>query len=312
MKNSIARVTMKKIIIVGLLLTLAQMLIWAQPKLIDREEEKKEYPDLQQTEAILDKNILDAYKRLSIFGPLVNLAKDDRNKYFKQKEEPLNVNYTLRNIVYTPRNTYIRYVKESPDFFLVGFGTTQEVLALIKERIDYVNGQGVKVPQLQFQSREGIELTQFEFIYAEDTPSREVVGSRRKSLSLFYERVNQGTIDTPQDFKLSLVVSRIVRHHIKDGIKDIELVIDSDPNTENMDDVIILHRYNQKPTNVIVLGSMHNTPNNPHRVQFKRDFYLQLLDHFNSLYRMVDGFAKKDGNEYNQKVINLLKQAMEY
>jgi len=303
---------MKKLSIVGLLIIVSQIYIWAQPKLIDREEEKKEYPDLQQTEAILDKNIQDAYKRISIFGPLVNLAKNDRSKYFKQKEDPFNFEYGLKNIVYTPRNTYIRYVKESPEFLLVGFGTTQEVLAKIKERIDYVNGQGVKVPQLGFQNRDGIELTQFEFVYAEDTPSREVVGSRRKSLTLFYDRVNQSTIDTPQDFKLTMVVSRVINHHIRDGVKDVELIVDPDPNTENMDDVIILHRYNEKPTQVIVLGSMHNTPNNPHRVVFKRDFYLQLLDHFNSLYRMVDGYAKKDSNEYNQKVLQLLKKEMEY
>jgi hypothetical protein len=303
---------MKKLSIVGLLIIVSQIYIWAQPKLIDREEEKKEYPDLQQTEAILDKNIQDAYKRISIFGPLVNLAKNDRSKYFKQKEDPFNFEYGLKNIVYTPRNTYIRYVKESPEFLLVGFGTTQEVLAKIKERIDYVNGQGVKVPPLSFQNRDGIELTQFEFVYAEDTPTREVVGSRRKSLTLFYDRVNQSTIDTPQDFKLTMVVSRVINHHIRDGVKDIELIVDPDPNTENMDDVIILHRYNEKPTQVIVLGSMHNTTNNPHRVVFKRDFYLQLLDHFNSLYRMVDGYAKKDSNEYNQKVLQLLKKEMEY
>jgi len=303
---------MKKLSIVGLLIIVSQIYIWAQPKLIDREEEKKEYPDLQQTEAILDKNIQDAYKRISIFGPLVNLAKNDRSKYFKQKEEPFNFEHGLKNIVYTPRNTYIRYVKESPEFLLVGFGTTQEVLAKIKERIDYVNGQGVKVSQLGFQNRDGIELTQFEFVYAEDTPTREVVGSRRKSLTLFYDRVNQSTIDTPQDFKLTMVVSRVINHHIRDGIKDLELIVDPDPNTENMDDVIILHRYNEKPTQVIVLGSMHNTPNNPHRVVFKRDFHLQLLDHFNSLYRMVDGYAKKDSNEYNQKVLQLLKKEIEY
>jgi hypothetical protein len=303
---------MKKLSIVGLLIIVSQIYIWAQPKLIDREEEKKEYPDLQQTEAILDKNIQDAYKRISIFGPLVNLAKNDRSKYFKQKEEPFNFEHGLKNIVYTPRNTYIRYVKESPEFLLVGFGTTQEVLAKIKERIDYVNGQGVKVPPLSFQNRDGIELTQFEFVYAEDTPTREVVGSRRKSLTLFYDRVNQSTIDSPQDFKLTMVVSRVINHHIREGIKDLELIVDPDPNTENMDDVIILHRYNEKPTQVIVLGSMHNTPNNPHRVVFKRDFYLQLLDHFNSLYRMVDGYAKKDSNEYNQKVLQLLKKEMEY
>ncbi len=303
---------MKKYITILIIFLMFNVYIISQPKLIDREEERKEYPDLQITEQILDKNILDAYKRLSIFGPLVNLAKEDRSKYFKEKQDPLDFNHSLRNIVYTPRNSYIRYVKESADFLLVGFGTTQETLAKIKEKIDYVNGLGVKINQLQFGQRDGIELTQFEFIYAEDTPKREIVGSRRKSLTLFYERINQSTIDSPQDFKLSAVVSRVVRHHIKDGIKDIELVVDPDPNSENMDDVIILHRYNEKPTNIIVLGSMHNTTNNPHRNTFKRDFYLQLLDHFNSLYRMIDGFAKKDSNEYNQKVIDLLKKAMEY
>ncbi len=303
---------MKRWLLISLIIFMINIYIWSQPKLIDREEERKEYPDLQQTEIILDKNIQDAYKRLSIFGPLVNLAKEDRSKFFKQKEDPLDFNHTLKNIVYTPRNTYSRYIKESPEFLLIGFGPTQEILAKIKERIDYVNGQGVKVPQLQIGQRDGIELTQFDFIYSENTPTREAVGSRRKSLMLFYERVNQGTIDTPQDFRLSSVVTKVVSHHIKDGIKDVELIIDNDPNTENMDDVIIIHRYNEKPTNVIVLGSMHNTPNNPHRVQFKRDFYLQLLDHFNTLYRMVDGYAKKDGNEYNQKVIELLKKSMEY
>lgn len=284
----------------------------AQPKLIDREEEKREYPDLQVTEAQLDKNIQDAYKRLSMFGPLVGLAKDDRAKYFKHKENPLDFRHTLKNIVYTPRNTYFRYVKESPEFLLVGFDSTQEMLAKIKERVDYVVGQGVKANQLQFKERDGIELTQFDFIYAEDNPQRSTVGSKRKSLTLFYERVNQSTIDSPQDFQLTMVVSRVTEDNIKDEVKNVELVIDPDPQSEGMDDVIIIHRYNQKPTNVIVLGAMHNTPNFPHRMQFKRDFYLLLLDHFDILYKMIDGYSKKDGNKYNEKVIEYLKNSMHY
>ncbi len=304
----------KKLKFVGILglLAYASTLI-SQPKLIDREEEKKEYPSLQDTEIQLDKNISDAYKRLSIFGPLVNLAKEDRAKYFKSKEEPYDFRHTLRNIIYTPRNSYIRYVKESEDFLLVGFGTTQEVLAKIKEKVDYVSGQGVKVNNPQFKQRDGIELTEFAFIYDEQSPKREVIGSVRKSTSLFYDRINQqGTIDSPQDFKLTLVVTRIVIDNIKDGIKDIHLTIDSDPSTENMDDVITLHRYNQKPVQVIVWGAMHNTPNFPHRVEMKRDHYLILMDHFNILYKMVEGYSKKDSNEYNEKVIELLKKALEF
>ncbi len=301
-----------KILYVFTLVVVLNVYIFAQPKLIDREEEKKEYPDLQLTESQLDKNIQDAYKRLSLFGPLVGLAKDDRAKYFKQKEDPLDFRHTLKNIVYTPRNTYLRYVKESPEFLLVGFDTTQEMLAKIKEKVDYVISQGVKASQIQFKERDGIELTQFDFIYADDNPQRATVGSKRKALTLFYERINQSTIDSPQDFRLTMVVSRITDDHIKDGIKNVELVIDPDPQTENMDDVIIIHRYNQKPTNVIVLGAMHNTPNFPHRLQFKRDFYLLLLDHFDILYKMVDGYSKKDGNKYNEKVIEYLKNSTLY
>ncbi|MFN3605177.1 MAG: hypothetical protein ACK4UJ_10745 [Leptonema sp. (in: bacteria)] len=299
-------------LIISTILLVFGMFIGAQPKLIDREEEKKEYPDLQNTEVQLDKNIQDAYKRLSLFGPLVRLAKEDREKHFKHKEEPLDFKHTLKNIVYTPRNTYIRYVKESPEFLLVGFDPTQEMLAKIKEKIDYVIGQGVPAKQLQFKDREGIELTQFDFLYSEDNPQRSAIGSKRKSLTLFYERITQGTIDTPQDFKLTMVVSRIISDHIRDGVKDVELVIDPEPESESLDDVVIIHRYNQKPTNVIVLGAMHNTPNFPHRVEFKRDFYLQLLDHFDILYKMVDGYSKKDSNEYNNKVIDLLKKSMTY
>lgn len=301
-----------RFLLIGMMLVALNFYLLAQPKLIDREEEKREYPDLQNTEVQLDKNIQDAYKRLSIFGPLVRLAKEDRNKFFKQKEEPLDFKHTLKNIIYTPRNTYLRYIKESADFLLVGFDTTQEILAKVKEKVDYVNQQGVKANQLQFKEREGLELTQFEFIYSEDSPQREAVGSKRKALSLFYERIAQNPIDSPQDFKLTMVVSRITNDHIKDGVKDVELVIDQDPESENMDDVIIIHRYNQKPTNVIVLGAMHNTPNFPHRVQFKRDFYLLLLDHFNILYKMVEGYAKKDSNKYNEKVIDLLKDSITY
>lgn len=286
--------------------------LFSQPKLIDRQEELKEFPDLQNTEKQLDKNILDAYVRLSIFGPLVNLAIEDRAKYFKHREEPLEFRHTLKNIIYTPRNTYIRYVKESPDFLFVGFGTTEEVLAKIKEKIDYANNQGVQVPQLQLKQRDGIELTQFDFIYDENTPDRRVIGSRRKSLTLFYERVNQGAVDVPQDFRLTMVVARVVHDNIRDGLKDIELIIDPSPDTENMDDVIILHRYNFKPLNAIVVGSMQNTPNYPHRVVFKRDFQLMLLDHFNTLYRMVDGYAKRDSNDYNERVLQYLKESMTY
>lgn len=284
----------------------------AKPKIIDREAEKKAYPDLQTTESILDRNVTEAYKRLALFGPLVNMAKEDRDKYFKERQDPLDFRHTLKNIVYTPRNTYVRYVKEGADFLLVGLGDTAETQAKISEKTAEANNAGVQVPALAFQDREGIELTQFEFIYAEDEPIREAIGSRRKSVSLFYKRTGQGNVDTEQDFTLDLVVTRIVHDNFKKGVKDIEVVIDPSPMTEAMDDIIILHRYNQKPSQAIVVGTMPNTPNFPQRNQFKQKFYTKLLDHYNILYRLLDGYAKKDGNSHNDTVLELLRKSTEY
>lgn len=284
----------------------------AKPKIIDREAEKKAYPDLQNAESTLDRNVVEAYKRLALFGPLVNLAKEDRDKYFKERQDPLDFRHTLKNIVYTPRNTYMRYVKEGADFLLVGLGDTAETQAKISEKTAEANNAGVQVPALAFQDREGIELTQFEFIYAEDEHIRKAIGSRRKSVSLFYKRTGQGNVDTEQDFTLDLVVTRVVDDNFKKGIKNVEVVIDPSPMTESMDDIIILHRYNQKPSQAIVVGTMPNTPIFPQRNQFKQKFYMRLLDHYNILYRLLDGYTKKDGTSYNETVLELLQKSTEY
>jgi len=284
----------------------------AKPKIIDREQEAKDYPDLQTTESILEKSIAEGYSRLGLFGPLVNMAKEDRDKYFKEREEPLDFRHTLKNIVYTPRNTYVRYIKESADFLLVGFGDTAETQAKISEKTAEATNAGVQVQNFAFQDREGIELTQFEFIYSEDQAVREAIGSRRKSVSLFYKRTGQGNVDTENDFTLDLVVTKIIHDNFKAGVKDIELVIDPSPLTSNMDDVIILHRYNQKPSQALILGTMPNTPNFPQRNTFKQKFYLKILDHYNILYRLLDGYAKKDGNAYNDTVIELLRKSTDY
>lgn len=296
----------------GLLSALSAVALLAKPKIIDREAEKKAYPDMQVTEGIADKNIVEAYKRLAAFGPLVNLAHDDREKYFKERQEPTDFRHTLRNIVYTPRNTYVRYVKESPEFLLVGLGDPAETQAKITEKVTEASNAGVQVAAPAFQGREGIELTQFEFVYSEDQSGREAVGSRRKSVSLFYKRAAQGAVDTEQDYTLDLVVTRIVEDDYKKGVKDVEVVIDATPGTENMDDVIVVHRYNQKPSQTIVIGAMPNTPIFPQRLAFKQKFYVRLLDHYNILYRLVDGYAKRDGNSFQDAVLERLRASTEY
>lgn len=298
---------------VGLAASMLTLSLLGKSRIIDREAEKKQYPDLQKTEADEDLNVEAAYKRLTLFGTLVNMAREDRDKYFKERQEPNEFRHTLRNIVYTPRNTYVRYVKDDPAFMLVGFGNPAETQERIQEKVKEAVDAGIQVAAPTFSGqREGIELTQFEFIYPDDEPGREAVGSKRKSLTLFFKRTGQGTVDTETDFTLDYVVTRIIEDNFKKGVKDMELVIDPTPGTKEMDDVIIVHRYNQKTPQAMVVGAMPNTPNFPQRLDFKRKFYVRLMDHYNILFRLVDGYAKKDSNNYQDSVLEHLRRSTEY
>lgn len=284
----------------------------AQPKLVDRAAEKKEYPDLQFTEGEHDKNIQQAYARIRMYSPLVNMAAKDRANSFKEKAEPLRFENTFRFIKFTPRNTYIRFVKESADFMLVGLGETKTLQALINDKIEAAKKAGVNVPAFQFQNRDGIELTQFQFILRADSDKTRAIGSRRKTVMLFYKAGAAATPDSEADMPLDLVVTRVVEDDYDAGVKDVELIIDPSPETPGTDDMITLHRYNYKVTDCAIIGAMSNTPNYPHRVEFKQKFYGRLLDHFDTLYRMVDTYAKRDGNGANEKSIQRMRASMDY
>lgn len=285
--------------------------LFAQPKLIDREKEAAEFPDLMKTEDNQEKNILDANKRLGTFGPLVTMAKEDRRLTFEEQKDPTNFKNTFRYVKYTPRNTYVRYVKESPEFVLAGLGEVPDLQALIREKATLAQSLKINAKEIQFQTRDGVELTQFEFIWRQDPDKRRPIGSRRKSVTLYYTQV-ANTPDTENNYQLSMVVTRVVQDDFEAGVKDVELIIDPSPLDEQMEDVIVMHRYNQKVANANYVSMMANTPNFPHRVVFKQKFYVKLTDHFVQLYRMVDAYAKKDGNDYNDAVIDDLKQSLDY
>lgn len=291
---------------------LATVALAAKPKIIDRMSEKEEFPDLQVTEKKWDFNILDIDKKLNQFGPLVELGKEDRARLFQELKEPNDFRNSFRNIKYTPRNTYVRYVKESPEFIINGIGSVDEINTLIDAKTKEANDAGLNLQKLQFQSREGIELTQFDFI-KEDIGDKccVPVGSLRKSLTLYFSRAN-GEADTRQELKLTMVVARVVSDHLKNGVKDVELVIDPSPLDDNMDDILVFHRYNQNVPTLAILGTMSNTPNYPHRIDFKQKFYARLEDHFYRLYQLVDGYAHRDNNSYNEDVIQKLEQGLSY
>jgi len=302
MKN--ATITLSVFLIAGL--------VQAEPKIIDRAAEAKNYPDLQATERAQETNVVDSYKALNQYAPIVALASKDRATAFKEKAEPLKFENTFRFVKLTQMNTYVRYVKETPEFMLSGMGDPKVVLELINAKTKQANDAGIVIPTFQFQGRDGIELTQFSFIYREEKEGKFAVGSRRKSMLLFYKAGAGTQADSEQTSQLDLVVTRIVEDNFAAGIKHVELIIDPTPLTPNMDDVITLHRYNFEVTTCVILGTMSNNPANPDRVLFKKQFYVGLLDHFNILYRMVDTYAKRDGNDVNEKTINRMSHSMDY
>lgn len=307
------KLTWKTSITIILLLATVGALL-AQPILTDRKNEQESYPDLQITEKNQEKNILNVYKRLGRFGRLVELAQEDRMKNFKEVEEPNDFRHTIKNIKYTPRNTYFRYVREDPEFLLVGLGTTTDIQARINERIGQANAAGVQIKDFQFQQREGIELTAFDFI-KEQTQNAvlETVGSQRKSLSLFYRQANQaGAQDEPQQLELDLAVIRNTEDHQRDGVKDVEIIIDPTPMDDNLDDIIVIHRYNMKVPRITLLGALSNTPSFPLRNKFKQKYYVKLLDHFYRLYRLVDNYAYKDDNDYGEDLNEKLENSLDY
>ena len=281
-------------------------------RIIDRQEEQKNYPDLFNTEKIHEANILRIYNDLGNYGHLVPMSQQDRQMKFNEMKDPNNLKNIFRFIQYTPRNTYARYVKEDPALLLMGFGPLNEVQANISEKVKLAVANGIAVKDVQFQTRDGIELTKFDFIYDESDPKHKPIGSRRKSLTLFYKAGGAQGADTKQKYTLDFVVSRVVDDNFYTGEKDIELIIDPTPLDEQMEDVVILHRHGMKEMNTIPLGLMQNTPNYPHRLMLKQRFLSKVLDDFYRLYTMLDNYAKRDGNDYNDKVILELHNQMDY
>ena len=327
-------------IIISLALTLfVGGALMAQPRMIDREEEAKEFPDLQKTEKIQDDNIIIANSRLQKFWYLVDMAKYDRQRLAAEYSEPLEFKNTFRQVKYTPRNTYIRYVQDventekkkikqadgkeiekdvTSNYILAGFGDPKELKELLTKKVAAAKDVSKisTAKEVNFEGKRiGIELTQFEFIYSDDEERRKAVGSRRKSVALYFVPNPEGEKDPlhGEKLKLDMVVTKIVEDHLIHGVRYLQLIIDPTPNDAQLDDVIIYDRYNQKPTSISILGMMSNTPNHPHRLQFKQKFYIKHLNHFFRLYRLLEGYATRDGNNYNRELLEkVIKSGNDY
>ena len=293
----------------------------AQPRLIDRAREKQLYPDLQVTEAGSDAEVLERMKGLSEYWHLVDMARVDRKtKWQEDYVDPQKFENTFRLLKFTPRNMYVRYVEDVEDlkkgadgkikgnFLLAGLGPADDLSAQLEQKINDAKGRKITAEKIAYgQGRTGIELTLFDFIYADGPDGRKAVGSLRKSLTLLFTGGAKGG-----DPALNMVVSTTIYDHLADGVTFKQVVVDPTPLDKNLDDIIIYDRYNQKPTTITVLGMMSNTPNDPHRVRFKRKFYAKYLSDFYRLYRLVDSYSKRDGGEYNREVIEKLEDNLGY
>lgn len=325
---------------------LASISLSAQKILINRQVEASLFPDLQKTEKIQDRNIQEAHKRFYEFGHIVRLAKEDRVLLAKDMEFPPRYEFKtmFRWLQFTPRNTYVRYIEDidqpmkkdetgkavGGNLFLSGFGDLEDLNNVLAERVKEANSVEwealKKVKAVTWNQRKGLELTQFEFIYDTDEAVRKPIGSLRKSLAILYKQGADGQFEQDKDkdgkpmqdeegrpvYRVDMFVLTVVNDNIREGIKHVQIVVDPEPNTPEMDDVIVYDRYNQKPPQVTILGMMSNTSNYPHRVRFKQKFYVKALDHFFRLYRMVSNYARRDGNDYNERVLEKVEDGLTY
>jgi hypothetical protein len=302
-----------KKIILPLILLAAVGSVMAQPRYIDRANEKDAYPNLQVAEANQEANVRDVMKRLSDFKNLVEMAREDRITNFNKIKEPNNFQHTLKNITYTPRNTYVRYVREDPESIFVGIGEKDNMLAQAQEKIALANQHKITIKNLEFKQRDGIELTQFEFIRETvGTQCCIAVGSRRKSITLYYRQAAAQQPEAQQELLLDMVVLRVVEDHQRNGVKNVEVIIDPTPLDADMNDIMVFQRYNVHVPHVSILGAMSNTTNYPHRYRFKRSFYNRLNEHFYRLMMLVDNYASKGDNDYNQGLIEEVEKTLDY
>ena len=248
---------------------LLSSVLFAQWKLVDRQKENKKYQSLQQSGKSWDRNIQEAYGQLAQFGFLVELAKRDRAIAILAEKEPHDFRHDKRDLKFVPWRNNIRYVKEGEQFLLNSFGKLSEVKELIKKKVELAAKNNVTVPNPNIGGREGVEVSQFGFVYAKDPDKTRAIGSQRKWIGLYFAQPGQN--------ELSFASLRVEYHNFRSGVKEIELIIDPSPIDDQMEDIVIVHRYNQTAPKVYLLALMHNNKSFAHRNEFKKkyDAYLR-------------------------------------
>ena len=255
----------------------------AQDENIENPEEAgvvQQATTLRNDNIILSRKIAYVYKQLESYSQLYNCYNPD-SKYFdcsnpgKKLDEEQE---TWRKITLSPRQTLINFIRETggkPD----------------------TKGKVV-----------GIKIEQYDFVYP---PARfgvhEPSGSKSKSISLYFE-----------GNKLTKVVSAMEENNFEANTTKVDIVTDESPVTsfdpnflkyvpygkdqekvEKIDDIKFKHIYTHGQTYEKIIADMKLTVTNPHRIIFKRDFYIKHLVNFENLLRLTDDYQrfKRDGKD---------------
>ncbi len=251
---------------------------------------------------ILDRRIYQVYRDMEPFSYLLNYAKADRLRTYKGQKEPFNTRHDKRQIRHIPWRNAIRYVKESESYLYKGYGTVEEVRGLINKRIQEVRENNIQVGDFKVGNREGIEISEFSFLYyARDPDKTRSIGSRRLILSLFLVPTGKKDHDSRPLYTVESVALRVIRHDFRTEVKDVVMTIDPTPNDVQTRDIIIMHRYNYEPPHIDLLGIKRSNANYNHRNEFKREYVeylstqflqkLQRIDRYNT-YTRQDSFPK--------------------
>ena len=282
----------KRLIIGFIFILLLGSALFAQRKVIDRQQENLQYKSLQIAGKTWDKKIQEVYKKLEHFGFLVALAKDDRKKAILGEKEPLDFRHDRRHLKFVPWRNSIRYVKEGEDFLLNSFGDIEEVKALIAKKIQLAAQNNMTVPKPNIGNREGFELSQFGFIYVKDPDKTRAIGTQRRRLTLYFSGPNQ---------QLAAATMRIEYHNFREDVKEIELIIDPTPIDKQMEDIVILHRHNKKEAKVDLLALMHNSKAFANRNKFKSKYHNYLRVHFFQSIQRIATYNVLNPQKFNQK-----------
>ena len=279
--------------------------LFAQRRIIDKQEENLKYKLLQQTGKGWDKSIQEVFSQLAQFGFLVELAKNDRATAILAEKEPYNFRYDKRHLKFVPWRSNIRYVKEGDSLLLNSFGKISEVKELINKKIQLATAQNnVKVANPSIGNRDGVEISQFGFVYAKGPDKTRVIGTQRKWISLYFAQ--------PARAELSLATIRIEYHDFREGVKEVELIIDPSPTDKQMEDIVIIHRYNQTVPEVYLLALMSNDKSFAHRNQFKKKYHGYLRSHFLQSLRRMAAYNTLTTHGAHEKEVKRLERGLEY